>query len=223
MNKYSTPIITLLAILILAVLAIWLLRPSPDHSDWPMWGYDDGRRSAVDMPIPDNPALLWVRELPAPKRAWPFQYEDYYTRGNPLGIGKLSFDVSYEPVVGGGRLYVPSMVSDKVTAYSTATGKELWSYYAGGPVRFAPVYRDGKVYFVSDDGYLYNVNARSGRLNWKYKGSYSERTVLGNERFISIWPARGGPVYSDGVIYFASGILAFEGIFVHAVCAGFAR
>ncbi len=219
MKKYSTPIFALVAILILAVLAIWLLRTSPDHSDWPMWGYDDGRRSSVEMELPDNPALLWVRELPAPRRAWPFQYEDYYTGGNPQGTGKLSFDVSYEPVAGGGRLYVPSMVSDKVTAYSTATGEELWSYYAGGPVRFAPVYRNGNLYFVSDDGYLYNVDARSGRLHWKYKGSYGDRMVLGNERLISIWPARGGPVASDGVIYFASGILAFEGVFVHAVCA----
>lgn len=219
-NKRFTPLALVIgAIALAALLALWLLHNAPERSDWPMWGYDDGRRGAVEMTLPDEPALLWVRELPTPKRAWPFQFEDYYTGGNPQGIGKLSFDVSYEPVVGGGRLYVPSMVSDKVTAYSTRTGEELWTFYTGGPVRFAPVYRNGQVYFVSDDGYLYNVHASSGRLQWKYKGSYARRTVLGNERFISIWPARGGPVYSDGTIYFASGVLAFEGIFIHAVCA----
>jgi hypothetical protein len=43
--------------------------------------------------------------------------------------------------------------------------------------------------------------------------------VLGNERIISMWPARGGPVISGGVIYFAAGVMPFEGVFIHAVDA----
>ncbi len=188
-------------------------------TDWPMWRYDQARRGFAEITLPDNPVLLWTRQLEKPKRGWPFQYEDYFTSGNPDRIGKLSFDISYEPVIGDGKLFVPSMVSDKITAFSAETGNELWNYYAGGPVRFAPVYDAGKVYFASDDGYLYCLDAGTGELNWKYKGSYTERMVLGNERIISMWPARGGPVIMDGVIYFAAGIMPFEGIFIHAVDA----
>ncbi len=188
-------------------------------SDWPMWRYDEGRRGVAEITLPGNPALLWTRQMDEPKRAWPFQFEDYYTGGNPDRIGKLSFDISYEPVVGDGRLYVPSMISDRVTAYSAADGKELWRFYAGGPVRFAPVYDSGRVYFISDDGYLYCLDAATGDMLWNYFGSYSARMVLGNERMISMWPARGAPVISDGVIYFAAGVMPFEGIFVHAVDA----
>ena len=189
------------------------------NSDWPMWRYDPGRQASVDIRLPENPELLWTRRLEEPKRCWPFQYEDYYTSGNPDQIGKLSFDISYEPVIGDGKLFVPSMVSDNLTAYSADNGKELWRYYAGGPVRFAPVYDSGRVYFVSDDGYLYCLDANKGKLIWNYKGSYSDRMVLGNERIISMWPARGGPVIKDGVIYFASGVVPYEGIFIHAVDA----
>jgi outer membrane protein assembly factor BamB len=187
--------------------------------DWPMWRYDFGRRAFAEIILPDNPVLLWTRQLEEPKRCWPFQYEDYFTGGNPDRIGKLSFDISYEPIIGEGKLFVPSMVSDRLTAYSTGTGEELWRYYAGGPVRFAPVYNAGKVYFVSDDGFLYCLNATTGELLWKYHGSYSDRMVLGNGRIISMWPARGGPVIKDGIIYFASGVIPFEGTFVHAVDA----
>ena len=188
-------------------------------ADWPMWRFDAGRRGMTDMELTEAPGLLWTRQLPDPERCWPFQYEDYFTGGNPMNRGKLSFDISYEPVVGNGKLYVPSMVSDKVTAYSTENGQEVWRFYAGGPVRFAPVYWEDKLYFTSDDGYLYCLDADEGELLWKLKGSYSSRQVLGNERLISMWPGRGGPVIRDGIIYFASGVVAFEGVFVHAVDA----
>ena len=187
--------------------------------DWPMWRYDQGRKAFAEVELPGNPGLIWTRQLEEPRRAWPFQYEDYFTSGNPDRVGKVSFDISYEPVAGGGMLFVPSMVSDRLTAYSAADGEEVWRYYAGGPVRFAPVYDDGNIYFVSDDGYLYCLDAGSGDLLWKYNGSYSPRMVLGNERIISMWPARGGPVISGGVIYFAAGVMPFEGVFIHAVDA----
>ncbi len=189
------------------------------NSDWPMWRYDQARRGFAEINLPGNPVLLWTRQMEEPKWCWPFQYEDYYTSGNPDRIGKVAFDISYEPVIGEGKLFVPSMVSDRITAFSAETGKELWHYYAGGPVRFAPVYDAGKVYFVSDDGYLYCLDAGTGELTWKYKGSYTGRMVLGNERVISMWPARGAPVIMDGIIYFAAGIMPFEGIFIHAVDA----
>jgi len=189
------------------------------NSDWPMWRYDAGRTGFAEVTLPEKPSLLWTRQLEEPKRCWPFQFEDHFTGGNPDKIGKLSFDLSYEPVVGEGKLFVPSMLADKVTAYSAENGEEIWRFYAGGPVRFAPVYNSGRVWFISDDGYLYCLDAEAGELLWRYKGSYSDRMVLGNERVISVWPARGGPVFHDGVIYFAAGVIPFEGTFIHAVNA----
>ena len=60
---------------------------------------------------------------------------------------------------------------------------------------------------------------RDGSLVWRFRGGPSDRKLLGNERLISTWPARGAPVIDDGTIYFAAGIWPFMGIFLHALDA----
>ncbi|MGE4003160.1 MAG: PQQ-binding-like beta-propeller repeat protein, partial [Planctomycetaceae bacterium] len=42
---------------------------------------------------------------------------------------------------------------------------------------------------------------------------------LGNDRLISLFPARGAPVVYDGTVYFAAGIWPFMGTFIHALDA----
>jgi outer membrane protein assembly factor BamB len=154
--------------------------------------------------------MQWTRSLGTPQPAWPLE-QDYH--------GKLEYDRSYYPIVLGKRVIVPSMVSDRVTAYHTETGEELWRYYAEGPVRFAPVGWEDRVYFVSDDGHLYCLGAEDGELLWKVRGGPGDRMLLGNERLISNYPARGAPVLADDTIYFAAGIWPFMGTFLHAVDA----
>jgi len=178
--------------------------------DWPMWRCDAGRTACSPQSLPAELHLQWVRHLPAPEAAWPDE---------PDSLGKLQFDRSYEPVVVGKILLVGSMVRDSVTAYDTDTGAEKWRFYADGPVRFAPVAAKGKVYFVSDDGYLYCLKAADGKLLRRFRGGPADKKVLGNHRLISAWPARGAPVLYDGKIYFAASIWPFMGIFIHALDA----
>jgi outer membrane protein assembly factor BamB len=178
-------------------------------ADWPQFRYDSGRTAASPEQLPADLHLLWVRELPEPRPAFPIQV-------------RLLFDASYEPVVLGKRMFVPSMVTDTVTALDTDTGAELWRFFADGPVRFAPVTGRGKVYFVSDDGNLYCLDAENGKLRWKFSGVPSDRQdrkLLGNGRLISLWPARGGPVLAGEVIYFGAGLWPSEGVSIHALDA----
>jgi outer membrane protein assembly factor BamB len=176
-------------------------------ADWPMWRYDAGRTAASPVSLPAELHLQWVRDLPKPAPAWS---EEQY---------KLQFDRSYEPVVMGKQIFVPSMVSDKVTAYDTDTGKQNWQFFCEGPVRFAPIAWQGRVYFVSDDGCLYCLDAAQGRLLWQYRLAPTNRKALGNGRLISAWPARGGPVLQDGKIYCAASIWPFMGVFIYAIDA----
>lgn len=182
-----------------------------DAADWPMWRYDEGRRAVTPAVLADRLHLQWVRELPPPDRAWPFQFDD---------ADKLAFDESYEPVAAGGLLFVASMVTDSVTAYDAASGEELWRFHTNGPVRFAPAVWEGKVYAGSDDGYLYCLNAADGRMLWRFLGGPTERWLLGNERLINMWAVRGAPVIREGTLYFAAGVWPFMGIFVYALDAG---
>ena len=41
--------------------------------------------------------------------------------------------------------------------------------------------------------------------------------VLGNDRMTSAWPARGGPVVLDNVVYFAAGVWPTDGFHLHAL------
>jgi len=186
---------------------IGLLAASAWAADWPMWRYDAGRTAASPQVLPAEMAVHWVRQLPAPKAAWPWnQY-------------KLQFDASYEPIAVGDTLFVPSMVRDCVTAYDAATGAEKWRFYADGPVRFAPAAANGKLFFTSDDGSLYCLNAADGSLRFRFEGAPVGRRVLGNDRMISTWPARGAPVVVDGVVYFAAGIWPFMGTLIYGLDA----
>ncbi|MCA9143878.1 MAG: PQQ-binding-like beta-propeller repeat protein, partial [Planctomycetales bacterium] len=177
--------------------------------DWPQFRYDVGRTAASPHELPAGLQLRWTRTLPAPQPAFPYEL-------------RLKYDASYEPVVLGQTMFVPSMVNDSVTALDTETGDQRWRFFAEGPVRFAPVTWESKVYFVSDDGHLYCLNANDGSLRWKFRGLPKEkqdRKVIGHGRLISLFPARGGPVLADGIVYFAAGIWPTEGVFVHAVDA----
>ena len=122
----------------------------------------------------------------------------------------------------GETLFLGSPLDGTVAAFATDNGREHWRFYTEGPVRFAPVAWQGRIYVGSDDGYLYCLDASSGELRWKVRGAPRDRDDywhLGNGRLISFWPVRGGPVLADGVVYFAAGIWPTHGVFIKAVDA----
>ncbi len=170
-----------------------------------MWRYDANRSAVSPQKLPEKLHLQWVRK---------------YARVKPaFGSRRLQFDAGYEPVVMGKTLFVGSPCNDTVTAINTETGVEKWKFYTDGPVRFAPVAWKSEVFAASDDGFLYCLEAATGRLLWKFSAVPSNRKIIGNGRLMSVWPVRGGPVLKDGRIYFAAGIWPFEGIFVYALDA----
>lgn len=193
----------------LLAFLVLLVTVSARAGDWPQFRHDAARAAASSEQLADVLSLQWVRHLPEPRPAFP-------------GESRLRYDASYEPVVMNGRMFVPSMVSDSVTALDAATGAEQWQFFAEGPVRFAPAAWEGRVYFASDDGCLYCVSADEGRLEWKFRwvpADQPDRKVLGNLRLVSLWPARGAPVVHDSVVYFGAGIWAKYGVSVHALDA----
>jgi outer membrane protein assembly factor BamB len=146
----------------------------------------------------------WSRALPELEPAWP---ED----------PRISFDVAYEPIVVGKLIIIGSSYNDTVTVYETEIGREKWRIHTDGPVRFAPVAIDGRLYFGSDDGFFYCVNATDGKSIWKFRAAPNDRRAIGNSRLISVWPMRGGPIHVDGKLYFTFGVWPFEGTFLYTL------
>jgi len=205
--KFQIKIQKIFAVILCVVFSSTLGWPQ----DWPTWRYDAGRTAAAPeaLTLPLHPQ--WIRRLPPAQPAWPAsQY-------------KLQFDVCSEPVAANGMLYVPSNGTDSVTAYDLSSGEERWRFYAEGPIRFAPVARDGKIWLVSDDSWLYCLRASNGALLWKFCGGPSNKKIIGNHRLISAWPARGAPVLVDDTLYFAASIWPFMGIFYYALDANTGR
>ena len=192
---------------VLVAVASLALATDVQSADWPMWRNDKQRSASSSSQLPEVLHLQWTRQLAVPLPAWPNE-------------ARLHFDASYEPIVLGSRMFVGSMIDGSVMALDTKSGEELWRFYTNGPVRLAPVAFDRRVCFGSDDGWLYCVDAVSGKLQWKVSGAPVNRGAhwhLGNARLVSFWPVRGGPVVADGVVYFGAGIWPTLGVFVRAV------
>ena len=175
--------------------------------DWPMWRYDAERTASGPEQLPAELYLQWTRHYSPREMVW----------DDPLNHDLMQYDKVFEPIVIGNTLYIGFNDQDKVVAINTKTGKKTWTYYTDGPVRLPMAYYNNNIYFTSDDGYLYCLSARKGKLIWKFRGGPSERKILGNKRLISTWPARGGVVIEDGVVYFAASIWPFMGTFIYAI------
>ena len=169
-------------------------------ADWPMWRADAGRTASSPQALPEPMHLLWKKALPPVRPAFREQ--------------RLQFDRGYEPVVAGKTLLVGSSRDDAVIALDTETGEEKWRALAAGPVRFAPVIEGDRVLFGADDGVMRCVSLADGALIWEKRAVPSLRKLLGNQRLISVWPIRGGPVVQEGRVYFAAGVWPLEGVFV---------
>lgn len=178
-----------------------------DANDWPMWRYDASRSAASPHELPDDLQLTWTKTLSPRKQAW----------DNPLNLDLMTYDRVFEPIVLDGRLFIGFNDRDKLMAVDAKTGQELWSFYAEGPVRLPPVGWRDRVFFCSDDGFLYCVDAKSGELVWKFSGAPHPQHAIGNLRLISAWPARGGPVVRDETVYFSASIWPFMGTFIYAL------
>jgi outer membrane protein assembly factor BamB len=172
-----------------------------------MWRGDAARSAVSSEDLPDRLRLAWERVYSPRVPVW----------DDALNHDLMPYDTVFEPIVVDKTVFLGFNDSDKFLALDTESGKELWSFYCDGPVRLPPVAGDDKVFFVSDDGYLYCLNASDGSLLWKFQGGPSAQKVLGNSRLISSWPARGGPVLVDGTVYFAAGIWPFMGTFIYAL------
>ena len=178
-------------------------------ADWPQWRHDAKRSGATEEELPGNLKRQWMLALGKPTPAYEHQY-------------RMCADYSYSTVSADGTLFVPSNMTDQVIALDLDTGKLCWRYVTDGPVRFAPVYNKGKLYFTSDDAYLYCVDSKNGKLTWRQRGVPKDipgMLMLVNGRMVSRWPARGAPVLSGGIIYFGAGIWPEEGVYQNAVDA----
>jgi outer membrane protein assembly factor BamB len=190
-----------------AVMAIFGCFNAASAADWPTYRADEARSGYTSEAFPNQMKLRWVhRTVHPPQPAWSMSQ-------------RMQFDRAFQPIIIGDVVLFGSSADDKVVAIDAQSGRVKWTFLTEGPIRFAPAGWRDRVFVVSDDGWMYALSLDDGRMLWKHRGGPDDRKVVGNERVISHWPARGGPVVVDDTVYFAAGIWPNDGVFLHALDA----
>ena len=194
------------------IIALLMVPGLAWAADWPMYRADGQRSGYTSGALPAEMTLRWEYRAPhLPQPAWP--------RSPRPTTHRQTFDWSIQPVVAGGTVYFGDTVTGAVTALDLKDGSIRWQFITQGPIRLAPVIYDGWLLVASDDGCLYAIDRHNGQLAWQHRGGPEHSLRLGNERMISRWPARGGPVVSQDRLYYAAGIWPSEGVYLHCLDA----
>jgi hypothetical protein len=180
--------------------------------DWPAYRGNSARTATTSEKLTYPLKEIW-KYVPKrePMPAWPDKFM--------AEVGGLDFDVAPQVVIVGSTMYFGSTTDNTVWALDASTGKTKWGFTTGGPIRFAPAIWGGNAYAVSDDGHAYCLNATTGKLIWKFYGGLYDSRFIANQRLTSRWLIRSGVVVDDGMVNFAVGMWASEGVYSYALDA----
>ncbi|MBC8356496.1 MAG: PQQ-binding-like beta-propeller repeat protein [Planctomycetes bacterium] len=185
---------------------------------WPTYMRDNARSGVTSEKVGLPLYKSWeYRSRVAPAPAWPPPAnQDFWHEKHGLPA-RVTYDRAMHVVSDGKRVYFGSSSEDQVFAIELATGERRWSFFAEGPVRLAPTIADDKIYFGSDDGRAYCLNASDGKLVWRYQVSANDRRIPGNGRIVSLLPVRTGIMIESGQVRFAAGLFPLQGTFQYAL------
>ena len=111
--------------------------------DWPTFRGDPGLTGVGDEELPADLQPIWVFET---------EEEGFESTAT----------------VQGGAVYAGSL-DGHVYALDLDTGRELWRFAAGAPVKSSPSVREGTVFFGDEDGVFHAVDAKTGEGRWRFE------------------------------------------------------
>ena len=182
--------------------------------DWPTYLRDNMRSgmstSSLEWPLD----LAWHYQSdhpPAP--AWPPPAQQNFWREEFNLPARVTYDRAMHVVSDGVVVLFGSSADDQLRCLDLATGLTRWRFFAEGPIRLAPTLWKDRVFFGSDDGRVYCLDARDGKQLWHFRAGPTDRRIPGNGRIISAWPVRSGVIVDGERIRFAAGLFPSQGTF----------
>ncbi|MCC6508906.1 MAG: PQQ-binding-like beta-propeller repeat protein, partial [Pirellulaceae bacterium] len=206
-----------LPLLVCGVLSCLLSSPVR-AGDWTSYLNGNDRAGVSNAQLSPTLELAWTYQSQAkPEKAWSG------SRTAPIEghimLPRVTFDASPQMVLAEGKAYFGSTVDHRMHCVDAATGKPVWSFYTDGPIRLAPTYAHGNVYFGSDDGKVYCLNAADGQVRWQMRVGPKDDRLLSRGEMISRWPVRTGVLIDDKTAYFGAGVFPHETVYLVAANA----
>lgn len=160
-------------------------------------------------------AVLALRGSSAMAEEWPTLHKDYQRSGFTTESIKGPYERKWwrdfhdemiatrcEAIVAEGKVFVGTFAG-VMRALDVVDGSTIWSFQADGPIGASPCYRDGRVYFGSDDafdrGTLYCLRAADGEVGWRYHaaaGFWTSPACDGQNVYLG---DRGGRFHAVGI------------------------
>jgi len=163
----------------------WRVDGITDNLDWPTLRHDPARSGRTPARIPEKLTVVW-RSKPG---------------------GRLS-----APVCARGIVYVVQRDRHTVQANDAKTGRELWTFTAGGPISSPPTIYGQLAVFGCSNGSVYCVRSDNGQLAWRFLAAPRDRRGVSYGQVESVWPVHGSvlvrPAGTDGadaIVYAAAG------------------
>ena len=187
-------------------------EPTPkDTSQWPLYGYSKDHRRTYrpprEMPIRGPWKEVWRRKAsallefpPVIYRGSLYQLADdgklYALRKN-TGRRRWTRDLGHlaaaSPAIGGGSLYVPilerrrGLRAGRIVSIWLDDGRTKWSRDLDSRSESSPLLHRGRIYFGTEGGTLFCLNAHNGRTIWRYQADGA---------------IKGSPTLSNGKLFF---------------------
>lgn len=222
MMRTSSRLAGLRSIIWGAGISLVALRALPAQDSWPTYMHDNRRSGVVESTLKLPLRAAWTRHSQvSPRTAWtnPAPWDSYARK---VGLTPMRlFDKAFFVTTVGDSVWFGSSVDHGVHCLDAASGKERWVFFTDGPVRLPPTFASGRLYFGSDDGFAYCVDAGSGEQVWKVRGAPADKTrQLPKDGAVgAMWPVMTGVLVDGDRAWFGASLLPWEKSYLCAVDA----
>ena len=153
-----------------------------------------------------------------PGADWPTYRHDAARSGSTTTQVGVKLDPAWEAglegrlsalVLADGMILVAQIDAHTVHALNAENGARLWSYTAGGRVDSPPTVHRGLALFGCADGWVYCLQASTGKLAWRFRAAPEDRRIVAYGQLESAWPVHGSVLVQDGAAYCVAGRSSF--------------